>query len=129
MAEIVLANPLSGLEVIEAVVDQVRTQMRKDCNLNVNSAYDWYDAEINMHDAGSHIKGDYTAKSAQGSKPSDGEEIEQAFASFDVDPASPNEVRVATGQDVPVLTKGENGEQVVKGVRYKRADAKKAGKA
>lgn len=127
MAEQTLNNPLSGGEVVEAILDKIRASLRLDCHLNPNSAYDWFSAEVtiklDMHDAGAHIKGDYTAKATEGNQVADAQHVE---ADFHIDPAPPNEVRVETGQPVPTLTKDEQGNDVVKGVRYSRKDAKKA---
>lgn len=124
MAERTLNNPLSGTEVVEAVLDKVRAKLQTDCYLNPNSAYDWFSAEIeihlDMHDAGSHIKGDYRVQLAEGVKPA--ETPQHVEADFHIDPAPPNEVRVETGQPVPTLTKDEQGKDVIRNVRYSRKD-------
>lgn len=129
MAEQTLNNPLSGSEVIEAILDKIRLKMQSDCFLNANSAYDWFSAEVeihlDMHDAGAHIKVDHKVIKAHGSQPAD--DLQHVEADFYIDPAPPNEVRVDTGQAVPTLTRDpESGKDVVKGVRYARKDAKKA---
>lgn len=130
MAEHTLNSQLSGDEIIEAVIDKLRAAMRKDCYLNKNSAYDWFNAtvtvQLNMHDTGNLIKGDYTAQTQHGVSPANGEDIQEVTAGFDIDAQSPNEVRVATGQPVPTLTKDATGKTVVKGVSYARKDVRKA---
>jgi hypothetical protein len=127
MAEQTLKNPLSGAEVIEAILDRLRSSLQADCHLNANSAYDWFSAEVavklDMHDAGAHIKVDRIAKIHSGTHPS--EDLQHVEADFHIDPAPPNEVRVDTGQPVPTLTKDEQGRDVVKGVRYSRGGAKR----
>jgi hypothetical protein len=130
MAEETLKTALSGAEIVEAIADKVRQKLRTDCQLNPNSAYDWFDAtitiELNMHDTGVLVKGDYNVKATAGKEPE--QEMQQHVpAELYIAPAPPNEVRVDTGQPVPVLTKDEQGRQVVKGVKYSRSAAKARG--
>lgn len=129
MAEQTMNNPLSGAEVVEAVLDRLRTELRKDCYLNPSSAYDWFSCkvsiELDMHDAGSLIKVDRAVTAENGDKPGEVESLQHVSGGFHIDPAPPNVVRVETGQPVPTLTRDEHGKDVVKGVRYGRKDAAK----
>jgi hypothetical protein len=128
MAEKTLNVQLNGAEIVEAVVDAIRQKMTTDCFLNPNSAYDWFSAEVrvklDMHDTGAHVKGDYSATTIAGAEPNG--EVATADATFEIEPAPPNEVRVASGQAVPTLTRDGDGKPVIKGVRYARKDAQKA---
>jgi len=133
MPERVLNQQLNGGEVIEAVLDEIRTQLQKSCYLNPNSAYDWMAAKVRvdleLHDTGMLITETFTAESDAGTKPVDPDAIEVHEVEFDIEPAPPNEVRVQTGQPVPVLSNDKDGRPTVKGVRYARKDAKKAAAA
>jgi len=133
MPERVLNQQLNGGEVIEAVLDEIRTQLQKSCYLNPNSAYDWMAAKVRvdleLHDTGMLITETFTAESDAGTKPADPDAIEVHEVEFDIEPAPPNEVRVQTGQPVPVLSNDKDGRPTVKGVRYARKDAKKAAAA
>ena len=126
MAEQTLNNPLSGAEVVTAILDRVAAKLRSDCNLNPNSAYDWFRADISikldLHDTGAHVKGDYDIHAGET------EDFEGEYGSIvtplEIDPDTPNAVRVETGQPVPTLAKGTDGRMIEKGVRYARGKAK-----
>lgn len=129
--ERVLANPLSGEEIVRAVGDKVMNALRRDCYLTPNLAYDWYEADVKIsvraHDVGRLAEVVKEVHDEQGQAP-EGEDsaLDVADAEFHVDAAPPNEVRVETGQDVPVLTKNADGKPEVKGVRYARSRVKAA---
>jgi hypothetical protein len=133
MPERVLNLQLNGGEVIEAVLDDIRTQLQKSCYLNQNSAYDWMAAKIRvdleLHDTGMLITETFKSESSAGVKPQDPDSIEAHEIEFDIEPAPPNEVRVQTSQPVPVETKDSDGRSVVKHVRYAKKDAKKVAAA
>lgn len=126
MTEQTLNNPLSGAEVVEALVDQLRTKLQRDCYLNPNSAYDYFSAtiavSIQMHDAGALVPVSVTLTVASGVEPPD-DSIETVEGVVEIPMAPPNEVRVKTGQGVPTMTKDANGNTVVKPVRYSRDSA------
>jgi hypothetical protein len=132
MPERVLNQQLSGAEIVEAVVDQVRTQLQKSCYLNPNSGYDWMAAKVRvdleLHDTGTLLTESFKAESETGLKPNP-DEIEVHEVDFDIEPAPPNEVRVQTSQPVPVETKDVDGRPVIKGVRYAKKDAKRVAAA
>ena len=122
MAEQTLNNPLSGLEVRKAILDRLELQMSRDCNLNANSAFDWFSADVvvkvNLHDAGVHVQSDFDVAAQAGTDPNGDYRAEATV--FTMDAATPNEVRIESGQEVPVETKDEEGRKVVKGVKYAR---------
>lgn len=128
MAEQTLNNPLSGFEVIEAIIDKLRITLRTSGNFRENDSFDWFTAkvslEIDRHDTGVTMQSDHIVKLSEGTMPSG--DKEHAEADFYIEAAPPNEVRVATGQPVPTLTKDAQGKTVQKGVRYARKDAAKA---
>lgn len=129
MAERVLANPLSGAEIIEAVLDKIRQRLQRDCHLSPNLAYDYYlaDIKINLtaHDVGRAVGVDVSQVVTEGVRPEDAA-LEAAEAEFHIDAEAPNVVRVETGQEVPVLTKGSDGKQTVRGIKYSRKKLEKA---
>lgn len=132
MPERTLNKQLSGDEIIEAHLDTMRQRMKQSGYFRSNDAFDWFSSEVtikcDMHDTGAMVKADLTIKAAAGT-PNEGDEAETVEMAFNIDPAPPNEVRVQTGQPVPVLTTDATGKQVEKSVRYSRKDAKKAGAA
>lgn len=129
MAETTLKEQLGGNEIIEAVVDKLRTALRGDCHMNANSAYDWFTAtikvELDMHDTGTLIQVNREAQASFGQPPAEIEECEQVRGELEIAADSPNTVRRDSGQGIPTLTKDEQGRNIVKRVHYKRADAKK----
>ena len=103
MAEQTLNSQLSGAEIIEAICDQVRTKLRKDCNLNQNSAYDFFKARVmidaTLHDTGTDVKVQAVTEQTFGKEPAGEEGVEHHTTKLEIDKASPNEVRVETGHD------------------------------
>ena len=132
MPERVLANPLSGAEVIKAIQDQLGRRLEKDCFLSPNLAYDTFECTVTVslkcHDVGRVAEVNVTETVKAQGEMVDSEDIhlEQSKAEFQMDPAAPNEVRVETGQPVPVLGKGDNGKPEIKQVRYSKKVAAKA---
>jgi hypothetical protein len=121
-----LAKPLSGLEVIEAIVSTVRTQLQKDCFLAPHMAYPSYSftAKIDIQFQGSRIAGTTAhVKDAAGERvpnlPETTESVELSES-----PKPPNEVRRDTNQGVPVQVKTPSGRLEEKKVRYARPKGK-----
>ncbi len=134
MPERVLANPLSGGEIRRAILDKISQRLAQDGFLNENLAYDTYDARIKIsltaHDVGraAPVNLEVHDSGATADAPSDDAALDAADAEFEIDAAAPNEVRVDSGQDVPVLTRDEKGNPAIKGVRYSRKQLEKAQK-
>jgi hypothetical protein len=130
MSERVLANPLSGQEVIEAIIDKIRISLRRDCFLSPNLAYDYFSAkiriELSCHDVGRKAEVTQEIVETQGEVNLEDEALNESDHSFEINPAPPNEVRVETGQDVPVLSRGTDGKPEIKGIKYSRKKVEKA---
>jgi hypothetical protein len=131
MPEKVLPLPLSGEEVRKAVLDRIDQSLQKDCYLSPNAAYDWFSAEIKLklmlHDVGRTAEVEQTVAVFAGEEPEEGAEGVEGEITMEAKP--PNEVRVETGQEVPVLAKSPEGKPVIKGIRYARKHAQKATKS
>ncbi len=129
MAERVLANPLSGQEIIEAIADKIKRSLERDCYLSGNLAYDYYLADVKIsltaHDVGRAAKVEVQVHDEQGARPEDAA-LDAAEAEFSVDQEAPNVVRVESGQPVPVLTKDKEGRQEIRGIRYSKKQLEKA---
>ncbi len=130
MAERVLADPLSGEEIRIAILDQLMTRLAKDGYLNKAHAYSHYSAKISIHiecvDMGTVYPVDVTETVTPVKADDENALLDQFDAELNVDPEAPNDVRVASGQDVPVLTTDSDGKPAIKGIRYsKKALAKK----
>lgn len=132
MPERVLPNPLSGEEVVRAILDKVGNSLRRDCFLSPNLSYDYFTCEVKLsvrcHDVGRTAEVNVAETVAGGEiEESEDAALEAADAEFQIEAAPPNEVRVDTGQEVPVLTKRADGKPEVRQVRYskkKLAEAK-----
>jgi hypothetical protein len=116
---------------VKAIQDKVGTALHRDCYLNPDLCYDYYVADVKIslvaHDSGREAPVNVSVHDTQG-EPSNPEEaaLEASDAEFHVDAAPPNEVRVSTGQDVPMLTKDADGRQTIKGAKYSRKRLEKA---
>ena len=132
MPERVLANPLSGSEVMEAVIDKIRRKLQSDCFLSPNTSYDYFtcDVKLNLraHDVGRTAEVNVEQTVTQGEPNPEYAALEAAEAEFQIEAAPPNEVRVDTGQPVPVLTKDAEGKPDVKHIKYSRKQLEKAAK-
>lgn len=131
MPERVLSTPLSGLEIRKAILDRIGNSLNKDCYLSENLAYDYFTATVKIsvkcHDVGRAATVEQEITVSQG-EVSDDVHLEEAEAEFDMEAQPPNEVRVESGQDVPVLTKGTDGHPEIKGIRYSKKQLAKASK-
>ena len=121
--ERVLAKPLSGAEVIEAVVVRIREQLQKDCFLSPHMAYGSYSftCNIDIQFQGSRIAGTHaTVRGEQSVADAPQTEKESQQVTISDEPKPPNEVRRETGQEVPVLAKTPQGRLEERRVRYER---------
>jgi hypothetical protein len=132
MAERVLAEPLSGEEVILAIADRISTVLRRDCFLSKNLAYDSFDCDVKislrLHDVGRspEVSLDQNISAEVEGANIEDQFLDQAETEFKIEKAPPNEVRVETGQEVPVLTKDSEGNPTIKKVKYSRKQLQKA---
>lgn len=126
--ERVLADPLSGAEIIIAVTDRIATRLRRDCFLTANMAYQSFRCKVKIElvaiDCGEErvVNVEETVQH----NPED-EALDQAdaqLAEIEMTDQPPNETRVETGQPVPVLGKGLDGKPEIRHVKYARKNAK-----
>lgn len=121
MPEKTLNSALSGAEIVEALRDRILDKLRRDCYLNPNHAYDWFEANIQikvkLHDTGEELETSHQVSFSSGTPKPDSEEVE---VEVELEKRSPNEVRVETGQPVPVLTKDKDGRSIIEGIKYGR---------
>ena len=132
MPEKIQPLPLSGEEVRLAILDKISQSLQKDCFLSSNVSYDYFSCKVAIslkcHDVGRVAEVEQVVVVEEGVDEGENpdELIEVANAEFEMQPAAPNEVRVDTGQDVPVLTKDADGKPKVEKIRYARHRAKKS---
>lgn len=122
MSEQTLALPLSGEEVIEAVVEKVRGLLRQDCFLSPVTAYEAVSGEIRvklkMRDVGRIPEVEVVVPVRVGSVDPDNAAIDAVEATLYIEEQSPNQVRVEAGIDVPALVESEGGKKEIKGIKY-----------
>lgn len=122
---------LTGEEIINDVLAQVEAKLRGDCNLREVDAYQGgYEGtvQVNLKLRGldtSEIKQEIivSAPASVTFNGSTGEPVEEKVVEETVEiPLEPrlNVVRERSGQDVPTLSKDENGAPVVKKRHYAR---------
>lgn len=123
--EVAVPEPLSGTEVIEAIVEKVRRMLARDCFLSPVAAYEHFSGKIHIEitaiDCGREAKvetevavnlGRSLEESQEGAYDVESEEV--------IEPEAPNVVRRETGQSVPVVTTDSGGKSEVKRVKYQR---------
>jgi hypothetical protein len=129
MPEKVLPLALSGEEVRKAICDRLDQVLARDCRLTPEKAYQFFSAKITVHvectDIGRVEVIDQEVPATLG-EPDENEALEHFDAEFEMAPAPPNEVRVESGQPVPVETKDSSGKATQKGIRYSRKSLEKA---
>ena len=123
MSEITIAQPLSGEEVIEAILVKVRKMLRDDCFLSPNSAYESFEADIavkvKMLDIGrmpevaiqAHVASDTPVNE-------NGEDFALNAAEAHLSTTPPNQVRVESGQAIPTLVETAEGKKDIRPVKY-----------
>lgn len=123
MAEETAGLPLSGEELVKLIQDKVGDTLRKDCFLKQHFAYPEFggSVEVKLWLGGAIVKREVNATVSLGPKPEDAEERE---GTFEIENGPPDELRIESGQDVPVVTKDDNGRTVVKPVHYARKGKK-----
>ncbi len=112
-------QPLSGEEVQNALLYRIAESLCKSCHLHRDNAYSSFRADISiqltLNDYGREQKDNHQIAVVENTGlPGDERKIE---ANVVMEPAPPNQVRVETGQDVPVTTVVE-GKQVTRKIRY-----------
>lgn len=122
MSEITIAEPLSGAEVIDSILEKVRETLMRDCYLNPASAYESYSADIHvavrLKDCGRepvvvsevHVESETPVDEDAALTESDAQLYD----------APPNEVRQDAGLPIPTLVEDSQGRKEVKRVRYGR---------
>jgi hypothetical protein len=122
MSERTLAEPLSGAEVIERILEEVRRKLKNDCFLNPVFAYQAFSCSghvrVQLKDAGStpEVLVQFQAASEN---PVD----EDAFlseAEIQIGEAPPNTVREDAGSGIPTLVTGPDGKPEIKRQIYNR---------
>jgi hypothetical protein len=129
MSENVVAEPLSGSEIIEAVCFKLKEQLARDCFLSPNSAYEYFSAKIEVKitavdcgrvaNAGAtvrHTVGDADAVVLGGN---DGYDV---TSTEDIPRMAPNVLRRETEQPVPVTVADTSGKTERKNVKYQRQE-------
>lgn len=122
MGEKTLNLPLSGEEVLEALTQQIRSHLRRDCFLGPTTAYQFFEAKITLavklHDVGRIAEVNTEVVSKIGQPPENPDEfLEQFDSEFEIPKAPPNEVREETEQPIPTLAT-EKGKPEIKKVKY-----------
>ncbi len=125
-----LAQPLSGAEIIEAVLFQLREKLERDCYLSPTTGYEMFSATVHIriqaHDTGRTVEVERVAHVESDPAP---DEEDQLLAEVDMtlEPQAPNEVRLSTDQPIPTLTETADGKREIKPVRYHRPLQGRAG--
>ncbi len=128
--EVAVAEPLSGTEVVEAVLNRVRDQLRRDCFLSPNSAYEYFTAEVRIKvkaiDVGREADVDKTVVVTLGKAPEDPNDprLETVSAESDMERQAPNIVRRQAGLSVPVQTEDGTGKVESRRVKYAKPGEK-----
>jgi len=118
MGETLVVKPLSGEEIKDQILFDVMKSLEKTCNLADATAYGSYEGEITirlrLNDLGRITADGHVVKVGEGEVPV---EVPETAADIEIVPQPPNEVRVETGQPVPVLTEVD-GKVVERKVKY-----------
>jgi hypothetical protein len=118
--------PLTGDEVREAIIFRVDESLSKTCHLRHDDSYSSFSAEISikirLNDFGreqkdNHLVSIVLPSAADLDADAAEKKARELTANLAIEPAPPNQVRVDTGQDVPVKTT-QDGKTVVKHVKY-----------
>jgi hypothetical protein len=131
MAEIAIPEPLSGQEIIEALIFRIRQQLIQDCYLNPSVAYESFSGEITIKiraiDCGRSavVEKTIVAESGVPFNP-EAEGALELTTVQEIPTEPPNVVRRESGQGVPVMTEDSGGRKEVRRVHYARKGNAKA---
>lgn len=125
MSENAVAEPLSGHEIIEAIVYKVREQLARDCFLSPNSAYEYFQGKIQVsitavdcgRQAAVNVSVDLTKGQPAALTGGAGYNVK---STEDINKQAPNVVRRETEQGVPVAVADGGGKVETKTVKYQR---------
>lgn len=116
-----LPLPLTGAEVKAALLYKVEESLNKTCHLKDDAAYTSFESEITikskLNDYGRVQPDNHIVKVSLDSGLPPESDTRTVEATTNIEPAPPNQVRVETGQGVPVKVM-EKGKQVVKHLKY-----------
>lgn len=123
--ETVQPRPLSGAEVKNALLYKVEHSLNRSGFLHDDNAYSSFKAEISIKltlaDFGREVRDNHiVSEAADTGLPGEPETVESNLV---MEPAPPNQVRVETGQAVPVTTVID-GKAQTRHVRYAPRKAK-----
>ncbi len=114
---------LNGEEIQHALLYKLGESLEKTCHLTSQCSYTAFKAkirvEIILDDYGRETPDNHIVEVSDGNV---SEEARTVTAEIDIEKAPPNQVRVETGQDVPVQVV-KDGKTEVKRVRYQRKKA------
>lgn len=127
MSENAVAEPLSGSEVIEAIVYKLKEQLARDCYLSPVTAYEYFTGKINVtivavdcgRQAPVNITIDVTKGDPTALEQGEGYRVE---STEDIEKLPPNVVRRETEQPVPVTTADGAGKVEGRKVKYARQE-------
>ena len=119
-AERTLNKPLSGPEIIESIVADVRRTLQQDCFLAPHMAYPAYSCsgELKIQFQGTAVKSATAYIRGAAGEMDPGAETENITVPVEVEPKPPNEVRRESGQAVPTLAKTATGKLEERKVKY-----------
>lgn len=135
MTETTMAAPLSGEEILEAVADELKKQMRRDCHLNAALAYSAFEAEIHLRlklkDQGREPGVDARVTVRGGGshgRPSEVRELVAEEALMEsrsvIEEGPPNLIRQRAGMPIPTVTEDARGKKDIRGVKYAKLSDK-----
>lgn len=122
-----LAKPLSGTEIIEAIVSLVRTALQRDCFLAPHMAYPSFSVQgkLDIQFQGTRIVGTVAHVKDAAGEQSPHVPVSNASVEFSENPKPPNEVRRETEQPVPVQVKTPSGRIEERRVKYEKRNKAK----
>ncbi len=131
MSEQVLPLPLSGGEIIKAVLANVESMLRRDCFLNEVAAYETVQGRIQvsltLKDCGRECIVETVVPVRQGPPVDESDpDVYLAEAERMMEQAPPNVVRQETDQPLPVLVEDQSGKREVKRVSYAKPQRARA---
>lgn len=131
MNETTFAKPLSGPEIIEAVIYKIRENLQKNCLLAPHSGYGAFSfdatVKINFNNPTSHIKDAMGfAKGGDGDFDENAENVGETVT-IHGDEEPPNQVRRDTEQGVPAMVKTPQGGTEEKRLKYQKKEPDASG--
>jgi hypothetical protein len=123
MGEETLAQPLSGEEIILAILKKIGDSLEKDCFLSPMMAYEGFEADIHITVRAKDLGREVEVKrdvAIAGGEPVDDDDVFLRETEIALSEAPPNQVRLDADLPIPTLVETSDGKRTIRDIFHKK---------